>query len=333
MVTMSDIAQRTGVTVTTVSNALTARGRVSEATRSRILAVADELGYEVNLTARHLRMGRSDTIALIVPSVHDYFGEIADELAVLAEATGRHLVLERTSALTESERAAITLQRLRMFDGVLLSAVGLDHDDVEQARRRVPLVVLGERPMPSTVDHVSLANEEGGRLATAHLLEHGARRVVVLGGSLAAEFGISHSRLAGWRQAHDAAGVPTDPRLVVPVQDYDVRHARAALTALIADGVPFDAVFAVTDMVALGAMSALAEHGLRVPQDVQVVGFDDLLFADFLVPRLTSVDPHSRELAATAMRLLEQRMSGDDAPPEHVVNPVSLVVRGSTRAG
>jgi DNA-binding LacI/PurR family transcriptional regulator len=97
--------------------------------------------------------------------------------------------------------------------------------------------------------------------------------------------------------------------------------------------VPFDAVFGVTDMIALGAMSALAEHGLRVPQDVQVVGFDNLLFTDFLDPRLTSVDPHSRELAATAMRLLEQRMSGADAAPEHVVNPVSLVVRGSTRAG
>lgn len=333
MVTMSDIAQRTGVTVTTVSNALTNRGRVSEGTRSRILAVATELGYEVNLVARQLRVGRSDTIALIVPSFHDYFGEVADRLALLVEATGRHLVLERTSANAESERAALTLQRLGMFDGVLISAVLLEHEDIEQARNRVPLVVLGERPMPASVDHVSLANEQGGRLATAHLLAGGSRRVVVLGGSLTAENGIAQSRLAGWQEAHDAAGVPWDPRLVVPVRDYSVGNARQALGDLLDSGVEVDGVFAVTDMVALGAMSALAERGLRIPQDVQLVGFDNLPFTDFLHPRLTSIDPHHAELAASSMTLLERRIAGMDVAPEHVVTPVSLVVRGSTRAG
>ncbi len=332
MVTMSDIAQRTGVTVTTVSNALTNRGRVSETTRSRILAVATELGYEVNLVARHLRVGRSDTIALIVPSFHDYFSEVADRLAVLVERTGRHLVVERTSALAESEREALTLRRLTMFDGVLISAVGLDHDDIEQASARVPLVVLGERPMPTTLDHVSLANEEGGRLATAHLLAGGSRRIAVLGGSTTAAHGIAQSRRLGWQRAHTDAGVPYDPGLVVPVPNYEARQARAATAALLDAGIPFDGVFAVTDMVALGAMSAILERGLRIPDDIQVAGFDNLPFVDHLHPRLTSVDVHHDDLAASAMRLLERRMAGVPASGEHVETPVSLVPRASTRA-
>ena len=331
MVTMSDIARRTGVTVTTVSNALTNRGRVSESTRSKILAAAQEMGYEVNLTARHLRVGRSDTIALIVPSYHDYFGEIADRLAVVVEATGRHLVLERTSARAEVERAAVTRPRMRMFDGVLLSTVGLTYDEIEQARHRVPLVMLGERPLPPTVAHISLDNVEGARTATAHLIAGGARRPVVLGGWTGDDRGIASSRRAGWERALVEAGIPVDPRLVVPVADYSLHDAREAMAAFLRSGVPFDAVFGVNDLVALGGMSAVAEAGLRVPQDVQVAGFDNLPFTDFVHPRLTSVDPHHEDVAQAAMRLLERRMAGGDAPPEKIVSPVTLVVRGSTR--
>src|SRR5699024_534888 len=229
MVTMSDIPQRTGVTVATVSNALTNRGRVSAQTRARINAVAEELGYQVNLTARHLRVGRSNTIAFIAPSFHDYFSDIADELAVHAEAAGRHLLLERTSARTESELEAVTLPRLRMFDGVLLSTVGLSHDDIERVRRQVPLVLLGERAMPATVDHVMLSNEEGARLATAHMLAQGARRIVVLGGSAEDDVGIASSRRAGWEAAQAAAGIAVDPRLIVPLDDYSMHDARVTM--------------------------------------------------------------------------------------------------------
>lgn len=331
MVTMSDIARRTGVSVATVSNALTDRGRLSATTRARIKAVASELGYEVNLRARHLRVGRTDTIALIAPSFHGYFSEIADQLALLVEAGGRHLVLERTAARTESELEAVTLSRLQMFDGVLLSAVGLDHRDIERARSRVPLVLLGERVMPATVDHVSLANEDGARVATAHMLSHGARRVVVLGGSDEESRGIASSRRAGWQRAHDDAGVPADPDLILPVGVYSPHDARVALERAMASGLVFDAVFAVTDMIALGALSALAEAGRSIPGDVQVAGFDNLTISDYTTPRLTSVDPNHEMLARSAMDLLERRMTGSEAPAEHVVTPVSLVTRATTR--
>lgn len=333
MVTMSDIAQVTGVSTATVSNALTNRGRLADETRARILAAAAELGYEVNLNARQLRVGRSDTIAFIAPSFRDYFGEIADELAVLTEAGGRHLVLERTAARPESELEAVALNRLQMFDGVLLSSVGLSHEDIERARARVPLVLLGERAMPSSVDHVSLANEEGSRLATAHMLANGARRVVALGGSTDLGRGIASSRRMGWETAHLQAGLSPDPRLVVPIEDYTPHDAREAVRRLLRDGVPFDAVFAVTDLIALGALSALAEHGLRVPADVQIAGFDNLAMADYLHPGLTSIDPNHDAVARSAMNLLKRRMAGESTPAQHLTVQVSLVVRGSTQKG
>ncbi|MBZ2195713.1 LacI family DNA-binding transcriptional regulator [Occultella gossypii] len=332
MVTLNDIAERTGVTVATVSNALRNRGRVAEQTRARILAVAEELGYEVNLRARHLRIGRTDTIAFIAPSFHDYFSGLADEIAVEVEAGRRHLVLERTAARTENEREAISLTRLQMFDGVLLSTVGLDREDIARAQSRVPLVVLSEREMPATVDHVMLANEDGARLATAHMIDGGARNIVVLGGSTAPDLGIASSRRAGWEAAHSDAGIVADPRLIVPLPDFSMHDAREAVRRLLRDGVRFDAVFAVTDVVALGAMSALTGHGCRIPQDIQVAGFDNIATSDYLSPGLTSVDPDHRGVAHTAMRLLARRIAGDPGPAEHIVVPVSLVVRGSTRA-
>ncbi|MGC0273899.1 LacI family DNA-binding transcriptional regulator [Pseudactinotalea sp. Z1739] len=328
---MSDIAQRTGVTVATVSNALTNRGRVSPETRARIHLVAEELGYQVNLTARHLRVGRSNAIAFIAPSFHDYFSDIADELAIHVEATGRHLVLERTSARTESELEAVALPRLRMFDGVVLSTVGLSHEDIEKARHRVPLVLLGERTMPRSVDHIRLANEDGARLATAHMLANGARRVIVLGGSAQEDAGISSSRRAGWEAAHAEAGLAVDPRLIVPLGDYTMHDAREAMRGVLGEGLAFDAVFAVTDMLALGAMSALWEHGVSIPDRAQVAGFDNLAISDYLHPGLTSIDANHEFVTGEAMRLLEQRIAGDEVPAEHIVSPVSLVVRGSTR--
>lgn len=331
MVTMSDIARHTGVTVTTVSNALTNSGRVAESTRARVLAAASDLGYEVNLRARHLRVGRTDTIALIAPSFHDYFSEIADELAALVEASDRHLVLERTAARPESERSAIALSRLQMFDGVILSSVGLTSRDIERASSRVPLVLLGEQVMPASIDHILLGNEEGARLATAHMINAGARRTLILGGSTENDRGMASSRRVGWQSAHEEAGLAADPALVIQMEQYTLEDARKLVRALIRDKLSFDSVFAVTDVVALGAMSALTEAGLEIPRDVQVAGFDNIAVADYLSPGLTTVDPHRVTVAQHAVRMLDRQIADRSSPAEQIVAPASLVVRGSTR--
>lgn len=333
MVTMSDVAREAGVSVMTVSNVLNERLPVGAPTRARVLAAVEALGYEVNLTARHLRAGRTDTVALIVPSFHDYFGEVADQIAPLVEADGRHLVLERTSASAEHEMEAVSVARLQLYDGVLLSVAGLDPEQLSRVRTSKPIVLLGERDVPDHFDHVRLANEEGARLATAHMIERGSRRILALGCTLDQTHMMTSDRRLGWEVAHRDAGLPVDERYVVPIATYSSETARTTLLDVIASGLPFDGVFAATDVIALGAVAALAERGLHVPDDVQLAGFDNLEVSSFVPPGITSVDPNHRGVAQHAVGLLHRRMAGGDWPAEHVIAPVSLVVRGSTRGG
>ena len=331
MVKMADVAREAGVSVMTVSNVLNERIPVGEPTRARVMAAVEALGYEVNLTARNLRAGRTDTVALVVPSFHDYFGELADEIAPLIEAGGRHLVLERTSANAEQEMEALSVARLQIYDGVLLSVAGLNLELLGRVRTAKPIVLLGEIDVPDHLNHVRLANETGARLATAHMIEHGARRVLALGCRFDAAHVMATDRRLGWERAHHAAGLAVDPALVVPVGDYTSLSAYDAMREVIARGTAFDAVFAVTDIVALGALSALAESRLRVPVDVQLAGFDNLDMSRFIPPGITSVDANHKGVAEAAVRLLHRQMEGRAGPAEHIVEPVRLVVRGSTR--
>ncbi|MGY4645941.1 LacI family DNA-binding transcriptional regulator [Cellulomonas sp. URHB0016] len=333
MVRMSDVAREAGVSVMTVSNVLNDRLPVGAPTRARVLAAVESLGYEVNLTARHLRAGRTDTVALIVPSFHDYFGEVADQIAPLVEEHGRHLVLERTSASPEHEMESLSVARLQLYDGVLLSVAGLDPEQLGRVRTSKPIVLLGERDVPDHFDHVRLANEQGAHLATAHMIERGSRRILALGCTLDRAHMMSSDRRLGWENAHREAGLPVDERYVVPVPSFSSHGARGAVLDVIASGLPFDGIFAATDVIALGAVAGLADRGLRVPDEVQLAGFDNLDVSSFVPPGITSVDPNHRGVAQHAVRLLDQRMAGGAGPAEHVVAPVSLVVRGSTRGG
>jgi DNA-binding LacI/PurR family transcriptional regulator len=338
--TMSDVARAAGVSVMTVSNVLTGRKRVGDETRRRVLAAVDELGYELNLTARHLRAGRTDTIALVVPRFdHPYFGELAARLARRLDASGRHLVVEQSGASREGELEALSLARLHLYDGVLLSVVGMTPDDVARLRTTVPVVLLGEQDMPQRYDHVRMDNVEGARLATAHLLATGSRRVAAVGGTRSRSArGMTAVRTRGWRLAHEDAGVPADDTLVVAAGQSDLADGREAVRHLLRERIPFDGVFAFTDTLAAGVLAGLAEAGRRVPDDVQVVGFDNLDSSEFLVPPLTTVDPGHEVMLDAALRLLDRVVEGRgaggrgaDVVPEHVTGPVSLVVRATTR--
>ncbi|WP_418278037.1 LacI family DNA-binding transcriptional regulator [Isoptericola jiangsuensis] len=332
---MSDVARAAGVSAMTVSNALTGRRPVSAATRERVEAAAAALGYELNLTARHLRAGRTDTVALVVPHFdHPYFGELAARIARILEPQGRHLVVEQTGASREGELAAVSQTRWQLYDGVLLSVVGMSGADLDALQTSAPLVLLGEQDMPTRYDHVRMDNVVGARLATAHLLATGSQHVAIVGGTTPSPAaGMMPARTAGWTEAHTAAGLRPAAGLVAPAPSADLAAGRDAVRRLVHDGVRFDGIFAVTDTLATGALAGLAEAGLRVPDDVQVVGFDNLAASEFTVPALTTVDPGHDRMAAAALRLLDRLADpADDGEPEQVVVPARLVHRATTRA-
>ncbi|UFU03043.1 LacI family transcriptional regulator [Ruania suaedae] len=334
MTTMTEVAEAAGVSVMTVSNVLSGRRRVSPETSEKVMRAVTDLHYQVNLTARNLRSGRSGSVALIVPQFdHAYFGALGARVARAMEALGRQVVIEQTSASAAGELSALALARLHMYDGAIFSVVGLRESELDRIRDSIPIVLLGEREVPARFDHVMMGNVEGARLAVAHMFERGSRRVLIAGGRRGlGSTGMSCLRTQGWTGAHQQAGLTVDERLILELPRLDVGEGRAAIAAALAADPSIDGVFAVTDDVAVGALAGVRDAGRSVPADVQVVGFDNLEIGAHVYPELTSIDPSSDWIVDNAVRLLQARMGQDPpADAEHLVSPVRLVERGSTR--
>ena len=336
VVTMSDVAREAGVSRMTVSNVVNGRPGVSAETRLRVLATIAKLDYRVNATARRLRAGRTGAIGLLVPDLDGaYYSHLAARLSDAAEAHGYHVVLERTGATREGERSAVAADRLDAYDGVVFSPVALGADDLRRARIERPCVLLGERPLPGKFAHVMMDNVGGGELAVRHMLDGGARRVALIGGRREVAYtDMASLRSIGYRRAHIDAGLGVDERLIVEVGSFSMRDGYRSIMRLHEDGVPFDAAFVLTDAAAMGVLRALADLGLDVPRDVQVVGFDNDAEAKFMVPRLTTIDPDNDAMAKAIIRLLLSQIEGGRrrTEPGEWVREARLVVRESTRA-
>ena len=330
-VTMNDVARIAGVSVMTVSNVINGRPRVGAETKARVLQVIDDLGYEVNLSAKRLRAGRTSTIGLVVPTLaHPYFGELAARYVTAFSKRGIHVAIEQSGASPEGELSAISRARLQMYDGVVLSVVGLSYRDVDRIQAQIPIVLLGEHDMPPRFDHVMLANIDGARIATGHLLDSGRRRVALVGGESREGAGMAFSRYRGWHLAHEERRLAIDPSLIVPLPHQEMRDARTQTARAIAAGLRFDALFAITDQDAIGALAALHDANLAVPSDVSVVGFDNLAVGEHLHPSLTTIDPNNDWVVEQSTGILCDRIDGDTSPPKQLIAPARLVERGST---
>ncbi|MCP2032113.1 DNA-binding LacI/PurR family transcriptional regulator [Okibacterium sp. HSC-33S16] len=332
-ITMRDVARASGVSLMTVSNVINGRpGAVGTETRLRVLEAVERLGYEVNLTARRLRNGLTGTVGLIVPRFdHPYFGELAARLATELAKTGRHLSVEQSGASAEGELAALSHARIATYDAVLLSVVGLHYDDVDKLQTSVPIVLLGEQGMPRRFDHVQLDNEAGAHLATGHLIERGARHLLIVGGGDEGRQSMTAARTRGWERAQSDAGLTPRPDGVLELAELEVACARIAVRERLAQTPEIDGIFAVTDQVAFGVMAGVHDAGLRVPEDVQIVGFDNLALGEHMTPGLTTIDPSHDWMVQRAAALIDQRIAGQDVPPQHLISPSMLVARGTTR--
>ena len=329
---MTDVARQAGVSTMTVSNVINGRSqRVSEPTRRRVLATIAELGYQVNMTARNLRMGRTGAVGLAVPGfAPGYYGELADRLADRFAAHGLRLAVERTGGNRSAELDALTAPRLSGYDGFVLSVVAGDAADLDRLSVDTPIVLIGERAVPARFDHVLMDNVGGARRATELLIRSGAQRIALLAGVSVAEETMPGLRTRGYREAHEAAGAAVRDELIVSC-GFAAPDGYAAVRDLIDRGVAFDAIFALTDSAAIGALRALVEAGRRVPDDVQVIGFDNLGESRFTAPALTTVEPGNAEMADAICALLVERIESRPAPvPARVVMPEARVVERET---
>lgn len=334
--TLHDVAQLAGVSIKTVSNVVNDYPHVRPSTRERVQAAIDQLGYRPNLSARSLRSGRSGVIGLVLPELSlSYFAELADAVITHAENHGLVVIIERTGADRDREVAVLTSPRMRMTDGVIFSPLGMGQEDAAYLNVDFPLVLLGERIFDGPVDHVTMRNVEAARAATAFLLSSGRRRVALIGAHPDEELGSAALRLKGYEEALSAAGLPHDPALVRPTTLWHRANGADAARELMDSGVEFDAVFGLNDALTLGAMRALQEHGRRIPDDVAVMGFDNIEEAQYAVPSLTTIDPGREQIAQRAVDLLVQRIGADSSRPENPNEetvPFELIVRESAPA-
>jgi len=335
-VRLRDVADRAGVSVKTVSNVVNGYAHVSPEMRARVQAVLDETGYRPNLAARNLRAGRTGVIALALPELDNpYFAELTRSVVEAAEEQHLTVLVDQTDGLREREMAVSAGFRNNLIDGLIMSPVALGADDLARHdTSAMPLVLLGEKVAAWPADHVAIDNVAAAGVATEHLLGLGRRAVAALGHQpdSSRESGVAHLRRQGWDEALRSAGIDPDPEWVAEVPAFGRSEGAAAMLRLLDGSRAVDAVFCFNDTLALGAIRALAERGVRVPDDVAVVGIDDIQEARFSVPTLSTVAPDKGEIGRNAVRMLVERLGSGGAklPPRDVRAGFRLVAREST---
>lgn len=331
-VRLSDVASRAGVSVKTVSNVVSGYVHVSATTRQRVQKALDELGYRPNLSARSLRGGRSGVIALAVPALQPYFAEVASLVGSAAEKAGYTLLVEETQGLSEREARVIKGIRSQLVDGVIFSPIALDGSAIACYRDTTPLVLLGGGVPGGSVDHVAIDDIAAARDAVEHVVTAGRRRVAAVGALREASGDPAHLRLKGYRAVLAAAGLAAPREMVLRVPRSSRIEGWKATRRLLASSTHLpDAIFAFNDMLALGVLRALHEAGVRVPDDIAVMGFDDVEDGRFCVPSLTTVSPDKGQIARYAVEyLLSRRNGSSDSEPREAVVAHRLVSREST---
>lgn len=332
-VTLRDVAARAGVSSRTVSNVVNGYAPVTEATRARVQQAVDELGYRPNVLARNLATGRSGQIAVVVPYLDTpYFAELLQGVIRAARVRGYNVLIDQTEGDAEHEKLFLTRgsQHL-LFDGVIFSPLGLAQSDLSVRDASLPLVVLGERVSDGSFDHIGIDDVTASRQATEHLLDLGRRRIAAIGDQPYRTGEAAQLRTRGFRLAHERAGLPVHEELIISTPRFNRSDGATAMAHLLDLEEPPDAVFCYSDLVALGALHTLASRGLRVPEDVAVVGYDDIEDGRYSNPTVTTISPDKKVIAETAVeRLLKRIGSTAPVPGLEIRAPHRLVVRQST---
>jgi DNA-binding LacI/PurR family transcriptional regulator len=325
MATRRDVAYAAGVSLRTVSNVVNGHQHIASSTRSRVQAVIEELGYRPSELARSLKVGRSGLVGLMLPELDTpYFAELTRFFVEEGDNRGYTVVIDQTDGDLDRERDFIArTDHGALFDASILSPLALRSSDVGELGTQRPIVFLGEELFPG-FDKVMVDNFQAAREAVALLATQGRTRIAAIGAEHT-RHGSSDLRLAGYKAALHDAGLKFDHDLIAYVSAFRRPDGAAAIRQL-AQRQP-DAVFCFADPLALGAMRALHELGIRVPDDVAIVGFDDIEDGRFSIPSLTTVSPDKRWIAHKAFELLDRKLDGSATKEANSIDAPYEIVR------
>jgi len=327
--TIKDVAARVGVSRQTVSRVINDKGEVSTETRARVLAAVEELGYRPSAVARSMVAGRTCTLGCISPNLTDYtFASIIQ--SAQAEARRQGYFILTGSAPTEADVEPLLEEMLhRQVDGLLVINPRADdryHHFLPLVEKGMAMVYLSNTPQGEPVSSVRCDDHEGGYQATRYLIDLGHTAIATIVGPDNEECTLD--RLAGHRQALAQAGLDFDLALTAS-GDWSATSGYEAIQRLLARGQPFSAVFAQNDRMAVGAIRALREAERQVPDDVSVIGFDDIPLASYFDPPLTTLHQPMEESGRRAACLLIETIRNPDRPPEQVLTHARLIERAS----
>lgn len=332
--TLHDVAKLAQVSIKTVSNVIHEHPNITPKTRAKVLDAIKQLDYSPNLSARSLRLGKTNVIGLAIPELtNSYFTELANSVIITAEKFGLTVLIEQTNGIRSKELQVLENAKRNLVDGMIYSPLGLVQEDAELTNVNYPLVLVGENIFNGPKDHVTMRNVEAARAATEYLIGLGHRRIAVIGAHRGEVIGSAGLRLRGYIEALEAAGIEYDENLIGYSAPWFRSNGAEVMSELLARNVDFTAVFALNDLLAFGAMRVMQEAGIAIPDDVSVMGFDNLEEAKYSIPSLSSVEPGKQEIAQKAVETLVERMGkGDksDVPAREIEVEFEIVEREST---
>ena len=331
--TLRDVAERARVSIRTVSNVVSGYEHVSEQMRARVNNAIDELDYRPNHVARTLRTGRTGVLALVVPEIDvPYFSQLARDVINAAGELGYRVMIDQTGNDHQRERDLLTGgNRSMLFDGVLFSPLvtKAELNDMN-GDGGTPLVLLGEHDFDGRFDHVAIDNVRAAYDAVMHVANTGRTHIGALGSQPAEGYATPQQRSAGYRNALNDSGLNFTPELTRPAAHYSRTEGYAATRDLLDSGRDLDAIFCYSDLLAMGAIRAVFDAGRRVPEDVAVIGVDDIEEGRFSRPTLSTISLDTPFIAAQAVSRVVERIADPSRDAVEVVAPHRLIVREST---
>lgn len=331
MATMKDIARLAGVSTSTVSHVINKTRFVSDEIAERVNRAAQELNYAPSALARSLKMNRTKTIGMLVTtSTNPFFGEVVKGVERSCYHQGYNLILCNTEGDPERMHASINTLLQKRVDGVILMCPTLIGQRIDMFERYpdIPVVVMDWGPMLFAADKIQDNSFQGGYMATRHLIECGHKQIGCITGPLIGQQ--AQQRYEGYKRAVLEAGLIINPDWIVE-SDFECEGGYAAFNTMQKRGPLPSAIFVSNDMMAMGVINAASEHGVMIPQDVSLIGYDDIHIAKFMTPPLTTIHQPKYRLGKAAVETLLDKLAHQDRTPKAVQLEPELVVRSSIK--
>ncbi len=336
-VTLKQIAENLGISVTTVSKALKNYTDVSKKTKALVKEEAKKLNYKPNVFAVNLRTKESKTVGLIIPEVvHHFFSSVINGIIEEAERKGYLVIILQSNESYELEKKQVDLLISKRVDGIMISLANDTVDTshlLEVKEHDIPLVMFDKISKLVQCSKIIINDRQAAYNATKVLIDSGCKKIAHFRGALLPQNSID--RFLGYKKALEDHGLQYDSSMVYMCERVDYEDGRKAAEKLLADKKEVDGIFAITDMAALGAMTVLKEHGIKVPNDISVMGFSNWFLSQAITPALSTIDQPGYEMGRKAFKLLRKEMKAKKAgvvlPPQTKVLDTQVIIRESTK--